>query len=122
MTAEHEVHDEGHHEHDNDHPPEFFGVTFGSGDIVSLFSLFFDNLSSILGLAGAILGLSPGNAVLEEIVYQRIVPAVGFMLFLGNVYYSLQAIRMTKKYGRPFTAQPYGINGAGGVSRTQQME
>ena len=64
-------------------PPAWFGKTFGSGDFVSLFSLFFDNLSSVLGLAGAILGLSPGNALLEEIVYERIVPAMGFMLFLG---------------------------------------
>ena len=102
------------HAHDHDKPPQLWGITFGSGDIVSLFSLFFDNLSSILGLAGAILGLKPGNKALEEIVYERIIPAVGFMLFLGNVYYSYQAIRMTKKYGRPFTAQPYGINGAGG--------
>lgn len=102
------------HAHDHDKPPELWGITFGSGDWVSLFSLFFDNLSSILGLAGAILGMSPGNKKLEEIVYERIVPAVGFMLFLGNVYYSYQAIRMTKKHGRPFTAQPYGINGAGG--------
>jgi len=102
------------HAHDHDHPPQFWGITFGSGDFVSLFSLFFDNLSSILGLAGAILGLNPTNALLQEIVYERIIPATGFMLFLGNVYYSYQAIRMTKKYGRPFTAQPYGVNGAGG--------
>ena len=113
-TTEEEHHVEPGHAHDHDHPPELWGITFGSGDIVSLFSLFFDNLSSILGLASAILGLAPGNKVLEEIVYERIIPAVGFMLFLGNVYYSYQAIRMTKKYGRPFTAQPYGINGAGG--------
>ena len=99
---------------DKTSPPAWVGITFGSGDFVSLFSLFFDNLSSVLGLAGAILGLSPGNALLEEIVYERIVPAMGFMLFLGNVYYSYQAIRMTKKHGRPFTAQPYGINSSGG--------
>lgn len=51
---------------------------------------------------------------LLQIVYERIIPATGFMLFLGNVFYSYQAIRMTRKYKRPFTAQPYGINGAGG--------
>lgn len=114
VEGEGEPHITPGHAHDHDKPPEFFGITLGSGDIVSLFSLFFDNLSSILGLAGAILALSPGNKVLEEIVYERIIPATGFMLFLGNVYYSYQAIRMTRKYGRPFTAQPYGINGAGG--------
>lgn len=96
-------------------PPAFkAGYTFGSGDFVSLFSLFFDNLSTLLGFAGAILGLSPTNALLKEILYQRIIPAAGIMLFVGNVYYSYQGVRMAKKFGRPFTAQPYGLNTAGG--------
>lgn len=96
------------------------GVTFRSGDFVSLFSLFFDNLSTLLGFAGAILGLrnfmttEEGIANLEEILFQRIVPAAGIMLFLGNVYYTWQAIRLSNKYQRPYTAQPYGLNTAGG--------
>lgn len=78
MTTTHEEHLDGHghdphqilapgHAHDHDEPPQFYGVTFGSGDFVSLFSLFFDNLSSLLGLAGAILALVPGNALLAEV-------------------------------------------------------
>lgn len=66
-------------------PFSIYGVTFGAGDFVSLFSLFFDNLSTLLGFAGAIQGLAPGNAVAEEILYERIIPAAGLMLFLGNV-------------------------------------
>ena len=54
------------------------------------------------------------KAVLEEIVYQRMVPACGIMLFLGNVYYTWQAIRLSKKYQKKYTAQPYGLNTAGG--------
>ena len=64
--------DDHAHDHDKDHPPSLYGVTFGSGDFVSLFSLFFDNLSTLLGFAGAILGLNPTNALLQEILYQRI--------------------------------------------------
>jgi hypothetical protein len=90
------------------------GITFLPGDFVSLFSLFFDNLSTLLGFAGAILGLNPTSAHLQEILYQRIIPAAGIMLFAGNVYYTYQAIRMARTYGRPFTAQPYGFNTAGG--------
>jgi hypothetical protein len=96
------------------------GVTFGSGDFVSLFSLFFDNLSTLLGFSGAILGLSEflafdaSKALLEEILFNRIVPAAGIMLFVGNVFYTWQAIRLAKKYQRAYTAQPYGLNTAGG--------
>jgi AGZA family xanthine/uracil permease-like MFS transporter len=89
-------------------------ITFGSGDFVSLFSLFFDNLSTLLGLSGAILGLPSSSPILREIVFERVVPAAGIMLFLGNVYYCWQATRMTVKYNHPYTAQPYGLNTSGG--------
>lgn len=84
---------------------DFYGITFSAGDFVSLFSIFFDNLSTLLGLAGAILGLSQTSTVLEVIVYERIVPAAGIMLFIGNCYYTYQAIRMRKKWKKPYTAQ-----------------
>jgi len=93
---------------------QFFGITFGAGDFIGLFSLFFDNLSTLLGLSFAILGLSSTSTILPDIVFKRIVPAAGIMLFLGNCYYTHQAIRMRKKYNRPYTAQPYGLNTAGG--------
>jgi len=60
------------------------------------------------------LGINPTNAHLQEILYRRIIPAAGIMLFLGNVYYTWQAIRLSKKYQRAYTAQPYGLNTAGG--------
>ena len=31
-------------------------------------------------------------------------------LLIGNVYYSWQAIHLSNKYGRQYTAQPYGLN------------
>ena len=42
--------------------------------------------------------------------YQRIIPALGFMLFIGNTYFSWMATRMATQYGRDFVAQPYGVN------------
>ena len=86
--------------------PNFYGITYGSGDFVSLFSLFFDNLSTLLGFAGAILALSPTSTILPIILYERIIPAAGIMLFAGNAFYTYQAIRMSKKFNRPYTAQP----------------
>ncbi|KAI2504534.1 purine nucleobase transmembrane transporter [Fragilaria crotonensis] len=94
--------------------PNFRGITFAAGDFVSLFSLFFDNMSTLLGLSSAILALSPTSTLLPQIVYSRIFPAAGIMLFVGNVYYTYQAIRMAKFYNKPFTAQPYGLNTTGG--------
>ena len=34
-------------------------------------------------------------------------------LLIGNLYYTWQAIRLTNKYKRQYTAQPYGINTPG---------
>ena len=87
-------------------PKEFYGITFLPGDFISLFSLFFDNLSTLLGFAGAILGVSSTSTVLASIVYEKIIPAAGLMLFFGNCYYTYQAIRMKNKYGKDYTAQP----------------
>ena len=94
--------------------PNIYGVTFAPGDFVSLFSLFFDNMSTLFGLSTAILAMSSTSTVLPTIVYTRIFPAAGIMLFVGNVYYTYQAVRMSKKFNKPFTAQPYGLNTAGG--------
>ena len=95
-------------------------MTFGAGDFVSLFSLFFDNLSTLLGFSGAILGLSDSLThqgaidLLEDILFTRVIPAAGIMLFVGNVFYTWQAIRLANKYQRAYTSQPYGLNTAGG--------
>jgi len=66
-----------------------------------------------MGLAGA-LTTDAAIGLLEEILFQRIVPAAGIMLFIGNVYYTWQAIRLTNETGHAYTAQPYGLNTAGG--------
>lgn len=47
---------------------------------------------------------------INEVVWGRIVPGVGVTLVLGNFYYTWQAIRLTNRWGRNYTAQPYGLN------------
>jgi AGZA family xanthine/uracil permease-like MFS transporter len=70
----------------------------------------------LLGALFALQGLtnfgdiSVSQDVMNEYIWGRIVPGVGITLLAGNVYYSWQAIRLTNRYGRQYTAQPYGLN------------
>ncbi len=83
------------------------------GDWGSFTQLFFDNLSTLLGALFAIQSMTNfgvSRSVIDEIIFGRIVPGVGITLVLGNVYYSWQAIRLTNRHGRQYTAQPYGLN------------
>jgi len=73
------------------------------GDYGSLSQLFFDNLSTLLGALFAIQGLAAfgvSSSMLNEVIFGKIVPGVGLTLVIGNVYYSWQAIRLSKKWGR----------------------
>jgi AGZA family xanthine/uracil permease-like MFS transporter len=47
---------------------------------------------------------------IDQVIWGKIVPGVGLTLFLGNAYYTWMGIRLTNRWGRPYTAQPYGIN------------
>ena len=90
------------------------GLTFNGGDFGCICQLFFDNLSTILGVLYATQDLTRiGNvspSVMNDILFRRVSPGIGLSLLLGNTYYSYMATRQAKKYGRPYTAQPYGIN------------
>jgi hypothetical protein len=89
------------------------GLTMTGGDWGSFTQLFFDNLSTLLGALFAIQSMTNfgvSRSVIDEIIFGRIVPGVGITLVLGNVYYSWQAIRLTNRFGRQYTAQPYGLN------------
>jgi hypothetical protein len=91
----------------------YHGFTMTPGDWGSLTQLFFDNLSTLLGALFAVQALATYGApkdAIDEVVWGKIVPGVGFTLCTGNIYYSWMAIRLTNKYGRPYTAQPYGLN------------
>jgi len=98
------------------------GLSMTGGDWGSVCQLFFDNLSTLLGAVFALQALSNPAAfgdiavsqdTMNEYVWGKIVPGVGMTMVLGNLYYTWQAIRMTMKYGRQYTAQPYGLNTPG---------
>ncbi|MCF7930267.1 MAG: hypothetical protein K9L02_02030 [Acholeplasmataceae bacterium] len=81
---------------------------FVKSDWNGLFGLFTNNLTNILVMAtllSVVVGL-PGN-----IVYGRILPAVGLSIFISSVYYSFMAIKLAKKEKRDdVTALPAGTS------------
>lgn len=99
--------------------PQFFmELKPTAGDFSCLLSLFFDNLSTIVTFAGIfsyVVGDAAGDVPgANDILYKKIIPALGVALFIGNVYYAILATRMKAMFGRDFTAQPYGVNTVGG--------
>ena len=87
--------------------------TKSPGDWGSLTQLFFDNLSTLLGVLFAVQNMVDFGApksLVDDIIWGKIVPGCGVTLFFGNIYYTWLAIRLTNKWERPYTAQPYGLN------------
>lgn len=81
---------------------------FVKSDWNGFFGLFINNLTNVLVMATlltVVVGL-PGG-----IVYGRILPAVGFSIFLASMYYSYMAVKLARKEGRDdVTALPSGTS------------
>lgn len=76
------------------------------GDWNAFFGLGTNSLLNILVLSGLLLGVVQMPA---DVVFGRVVPAVGLMLFLSNIYYAFMARRLALKEGRTnVTAMPAG--------------
>ena len=76
------------------------------GDWNGFFGLFTNVLLNVIVLTGLCLGVVhlPGN-----VVYGRILPALGIALPLGNLFYAYLAYKLAKSTGRgDVTAMPYG--------------
>ncbi len=76
------------------------------GDWDAFFGLGTNSILNILVLSGLLLGVvqMPG-----DIVFGRIIPAVGVMLVISNVYYAFMARRLAARTGRTdVTAMPAG--------------
>jgi adenine/guanine/hypoxanthine permease len=76
------------------------------GDWNAFFGLFTNVVLNVLVLSGLVLGVieMPG-----DIVFGRILPALGIALPLGNLWYTFLAWQLAKKEGRTdVTAMPYG--------------
>jgi AGZA family xanthine/uracil permease-like MFS transporter len=76
------------------------------GDWNGFFGLFTNVLLNVIVLTGLCLGVVqlPG-----DVVYGRVLPALGIALPLGNLYYAFLAWKLAKREGRSdVTAMPYG--------------
>ncbi len=81
---------------------------FTKSDWNGFFGLFTNNLTNVLVMAtllSVVIGLP------NDIVYTRILPAVGFSIFIASLYYSYMAYKLAKKTGRDdVTALPSGTS------------
>jgi AGZA family xanthine/uracil permease-like MFS transporter len=81
---------------------------FVAGDFDGFFGLAIDNLIQfllILGLCQGVLGFP------ISLLLQRVLPGAALSILVGNIFYALQAQRLSRATGRSdVTALPYGIN------------
>ncbi|MGL4343858.1 MAG: uracil permease [Cellulosilyticaceae bacterium] len=82
---------------------------WGKGDLDASFGLFFDGFSKIFSATGIMI-LVFGMPV--SLVLGKILPAIGMITFLGNLWYFHEAKVLAHKEQRSdVTAQPFGIGG-----------
>src|SRR5512134_1258066 len=76
------------------------------GDWNGFFGLFTNVVLNVIVLTGLCLGVVN---LPDDIVFGRILPALGIALPIGNLYYAYLAYQLAKKEGRTdVTAMPYG--------------
>jgi len=76
------------------------------GDWNGFFGLFTNVVLNVIVLTGLVLGVVK---LPEDIVFGRILPALGIALPIGNLFYAYLAYRLSKSEGRgDVTAMPYG--------------
>eukprot|EP01060_Flectonema_neradi_P012488 TRINITY_DN1929_c0_g1_i2.p1 TRINITY_DN1929_c0_g1~~TRINITY_DN1929_c0_g1_i2.p1 ORF type:complete len:567 (+),score=115.97 TRINITY_DN1929_c0_g1_i2:50-1750(+) len=81
-----------------------------TGDGEAFATVVSDNLATIVVLVSTLLNTGFGAVT----VFAKVLPGMGLSILVGNIYYSWQAARMSRKEKRTnITAQPYGINTPG---------
>src|SRR5262245_63791152 len=76
------------------------------GDWNAFFGLFTNVVLNVIVLTGLVLGVVK---LPDDIVFRRIIPALGIALPLGNLYYAFLAWQLAKRERRDtVTAMPYG--------------
>ncbi len=81
---------------------------FGLGDWNAFFALFLDNIVNIVILSTILIG---GFGFPADIVYNRMIPGTALGVFVGDIMYSIMAIRLALKTGRKdITAMPLGLD------------
>ncbi|MEG0013337.1 MAG: uracil permease [Cellulosilyticaceae bacterium] len=82
---------------------------WGKGDLDASFGLFFDGFSKIFSATGIMIF---GFGMPVTLVMGKILPAIGIITFLGNLWYFYEAHVLARKEKRSnVTAQPFGIGG-----------
>jgi len=83
-----------------------YGTWWVKDDINAFFGLFSNVLMNVMVLSGLLLFVIK---MPKEIVFGRIIPAVGISLIIGNIYYAYMAKRLARKEKRnDVAAMPYG--------------
>ncbi len=80
---------------------------FAWGDLNGFFGLAFDNLTVLSFLAAILIGAFQFPA---EIVYKKMFPGSAFGVLVGDLLYTLIAVRAMKRTGRTVTAMPLGLD------------
>ncbi len=81
---------------------------FSHGDLDGFFGLFVDNLTQLM-LIAVMCRYACGFP--NELIVERILPAVGASVLVGNLFYSWQARKLAEATGQTnVTALPFGIN------------
>ena len=81
---------------------------FKLADLTSLIMLFFDNLATIFGVTGALIGVL---GFTPQFIYTHMMGGACISFAWGNILYGFQASKVAMKTGNMgTTAQPYGIN------------
>lgn len=78
------------------------------GDLNAFFGLVVDNMTQLVILASILVGLFKFP---REIVYGRMIPGSAIGVFVGDLIYTIMAIRLARRTGRTdITAMPLGID------------
>ena len=81
---------------------------FAIGDINAFFGLMLDNVVNLAVLSGILVG---GFGFPADIVFTRMFPGTALGVLLGNVVYTVMAIRLARRTGRDdVTAMPLGTD------------
>ena len=87
-----------------DRAPRWFAI----GDINAFFGLMLDNVVNLAVLAGILVG---GFGFPADIVFTRMFPGTALGVLLGNIVYTVMAIRLARRTGRDdVTAMPLGTD------------
>lgn len=81
---------------------------FRPGDLNAFFGLMVDNMTQLVIMASILVGVFQFP---REVVYQRMIPGSAIGVLVGNLVYTVMAIRLARRTGRSdITAMPLGID------------